>query len=91
MHIEHELILKMTEPDPNDRPTAEEIQLIWLPLLQHEIAPNVIPRELLKLMTLLALFHQVESPKSLNQGGSQRRTGRKIKTAKVFSLQIKVR
>lgn len=64
LHIEYKLILKMTDPDPNNRPTAEEIQSYWLPLLQHEIVKSAapvrlfsVPRQYLKFMTLVALFH----------------------------------
>ena len=64
-HIEHKLILRMTETDPENRPSAEEIQKVWLPLLQHEIKESIapqkalmLPREFSRLVTLVALFQR---------------------------------
>jgi len=64
--LEHKLILRMTESDPQNRPSAEEIQKVWLPLLQHEIKKSVaapqkpltIPREFSRFVTLVALFQR---------------------------------
>jgi len=71
-HIEHKLILRMTESDPENRPSAEEIQKVWLPLLQHEIAESVaphlpltIPREFSRFVTLVALFQRGRNTKGL--------------------------
>lgn len=67
-HIEHKLILRMTETDPENRPSAAEIQKVWLPLLQHEIKESVapqkaltLPREFSRFVTLVALFQRANT------------------------------
>ena len=57
----------MTEQDPKNRPTAQEILNEWLPLLELELKleeqpqPNKrsikIPKEISKILTILALFN----------------------------------
>ena len=36
-HIEYELIQKMTEINPKDRPSAYQIQQAWIPKWQDEL------------------------------------------------------
>ena len=75
-HIEHKLILRMTESDPENRPSAEEIQKVWLPLLQHEIEesiapqrPLTIPRGFSRFVTLVALFQRGGDTRGLKSSG----------------------
>lgn len=69
--IEYKLIMQMTEQDPKNRPTAQEILNEWLPLLELELKleeqpqPNKrsikIPKEISKILTILALFNNAKN------------------------------
>ena len=71
--IEYKLIMMMTEQDPKNRPTAQEILNEWLPLLEHElelkmekqplVLKSMMPREISKLLTILVLFNKSNSTK----------------------------